>query len=106
MDQTIRRILELDASTEERLQASELECRRTVEEAREKAAALAEAQMHQTRDTIEEYEEQTRSACEEQIAGLRARFDRRGDEMEQQFTAERAALLDTLFQETLREAES
>ena len=44
MDQTIRKILELDAETEERLAASQEECRRLVDEARARAAALAEAE--------------------------------------------------------------
>ncbi|GEM_PF-2394428 len=106
MDQMIRRILELDADTEEQLRASELECRRTVEDAQKKAAALAEAQAHQTRDTIEEYEEQKRADYEAKSAELRAGFDKRADVMETQFNAQHDALLDALFTETLREAES
>lgn len=105
MDQMIRRIMELDADTEERLRTSELECRRTVEDAQKKAAAFAEAQAHQTRDTIEEYEEQKRTEYEAQSAELRAGFDSRTDAMAKQFAAQHDALLDALFAETLREAE-
>ena len=76
MDQTIRKILELDAATEERLSASRLQCRKKVEDARKQAAAMKQAQKHQTRDSITELEEQTRSECEQKIAELRGSFDR------------------------------
>lgn len=105
MDQTIRRILELDAETEVRLEASRTECRRLVDEARARAAALAEAEMHRTRDTVEEFEEQTQTESEQRMAELRAEYDRRADVMSQQFAAQHEALLETLFAETLAEAE-
>ena len=105
MDQTIRRILELDAETEERLEASRTECRKLVSDARARAAAMAEAERHRTRDTIEEFEEQTQSDAEARMAELRTQFDSRADLMTQQFSAQYDALLEALFAETLREAE-
>lgn len=105
MDQMIRRILELDSATEERLQASRTECSETVEQARRQAAALAQARKHHTRDLVQEFEEQTRLDCEQKIAALRVRYDSRADEMTKQFEAQHDALLDELFEETLREAE-
>ncbi len=106
MDQTIRKILELDAATEERLSASRLQCRRTVEDARKQAAAMKQAQKHQTRDSITELEEQTRTECEQKINALRGEFDRRAETMAAEFEAQHDALLDALFSETLREAEA
>ena len=44
MDQTIRKILELDAATEERLSAARLQCRKQVEDARKQASAMKQAQ--------------------------------------------------------------
>lgn len=105
MDQTIRRILELDAETEERLAASQEECRRLVDEARARAAALAEAEGRRTRDTIEEFEEQTQAESEQRSAELREKYDRRAEEMTAQFSAQHDALLEALFAETLAEAE-
>ena len=106
MDQTIRKILELDAATEERLSAARLQCRKQVENARKQASAMKQAQKHQTRDSITELEEQIRSECEQKIIKLRSGFDRRAEEMSEQFSAQHDALLDTLFSETLREAEA
>ncbi|MBQ6040457.1 MAG: hypothetical protein K5705_01950 [Oscillospiraceae bacterium] len=106
MDQTIRKILELDAETEDRLNASRLKCTRMLSDARKQAAAVTQAQKHQTRDTITELEEQTRSECEQKIAELRAGFDRRTEAMTKQFETQHDTLLNTLFEETLREAEA
>ena len=106
MDQTIRKILELDAATEERLSAARLQCRKQVEDARKQAAAMKQAQKHQTRDSITELEEQTRSECEQKIAELRGSFDRRAEQMAEQFEAQHDTLLEALFSETLREAEA
>lgn len=105
MDQTIRRIMELDAETEERLAASRAECLKIVADARTSAKAIEEAQAHQTRYTIEDYEEQNRGDSEKRADALRADYDRRAEEMTQQFEAQHDALLETLFAETLREAE-
>ena len=106
MDQTIRKILELDAQTEERLSASREMCSRIIEEARQKAAAIAQAQKHQTRDTVTELEEQARTECDQKIAELRAGFESRSEAMERHFKTQNEALLNTLFDETLREAEA
>lgn len=106
MDQTIREIVRLDAAVEERLSAAEAACRKQISDARAQAAAVTEATEHQTRDAIVEYEESARGACEQKLAELRAEFDRRGDQLSEQFESRRAELLDTLFQETLREAEA
>ena len=106
MDQTIRKILELDAQTEERLTASRDACARILENARVQAAAIAQAQKHQTRDTVTELEEQARSECDRRIAELRAGFESRSEAMERQFETQHDQLLDTLFEETLRAAEA
>lgn len=106
MEQTIRKILELDAAAEERLKRSELECSRKVQDARKQAAAIRQAQKHQTRDTIIEAEEQARAECEKKSAEMREKYDRRADEMSRRFAETHDALLETLFQETLREAEA
>lgn len=106
MDQTIRKILELDAATEERLSASRLQCRKQVEDSRKQAAAMKQAQRHQTRDTITEMEEQTRTECEQQIAEMRGSFDRRTEKMSEQFSQQHDALLAALFSDTLHEAEA
>lgn len=106
MDQTIREIVRLDAAVKERLSAAEAACRKQVSDARAKAAAVTEATEHQTRDAIVEYEEAAREQCEQKLAELRAEFDRRGDQLSEQFERRRAELLDTLFQETLHEAEA
>lgn len=106
MEQTIRQILELDAAAEERLKASELQCRKMVEDARKQAAAIRQAQKHQTRDTILEAEEQARAECEQKTAEMREKYDRRADAMSKRFAQTHDALLETLFQETLREAEA
>lgn len=106
MDQTIRKILELDAATEERLSASRLQCRKQVEDSRRQAAAMKQAQQHQTRDSITELEEQTRTECEQQIAKLRSGFDSRTEKMSEQFSQQHDALLSALFSDTLHEAEA
>ena len=106
MDQTIRKILELDAETENRLNASKLKCSEIVENARSQAAAIAQAQKHQTRDTVTELEEQARTECERKIAELRSGFEAQTEAMERQFRTQHDALLNTLFDETLRAAEA
>ena len=106
MDQTIRKILELDAATEERLSGVRLQCRRKVQEARQQASAMTQAAKHQTRDTIIEMEEQARSEYEQKMPALRGDFDRRAEEMTAQFAGQHDDLLQTLFDETLREAEA
>ena len=106
MDQTIRKILELDAETETRLNAAKQKCSRMLEDARAQADAIAQAQKHQTRDTITEIEEQTRNECERKIAELRAGFESQSEAMERQFNTQHDALLNTLFEETLRAAEA
>ena len=106
MDQTIRKILELDAATEDRLNAAQLKCSRMIEDARKQAAAIAQAQKYQTRDTITEIEEQTRSECEKKIAELQSGFDRQSEALTTQFETQHDTLLNTLFDETLRAAEA
>ncbi|MBQ8920775.1 MAG: hypothetical protein IJ060_01260 [Oscillospiraceae bacterium] len=106
MDQTIRRILELDAETEQRLEASRLKCGQMRAEAEHRAAAIRQAQAHQTRDTITEFEEQTRESCEQKLAVQRQAFDRQADAISKQFEEQHESLLESLFEETLREAES
>ncbi len=106
MDQTIVEIVKLDAEIDARLTASEAACRKTVEEARAKAAAVTEASEHQVRDAIVEYEEQAKDACEQKLAALRADFDRKGDAIAKQFIAQHDTLLEELFRETLRAAEA
>lgn len=106
MDQTIREIIQLDASVEERLAAARLACEQQLTAAREQASAIAEASERQIRDTVLEYEEQAREACETRLAELRADFDRKGDAMTRQFDTQRSELLEALFRDTLAEAEA
>ncbi len=106
MDQTILKILELDAATEERLNASRLQCETIISDARNQAAAMKQAQRHQTRDSIIELEEQKRSECEQKIEALRGGFDRRAEAMAAQFEGQHDTLLDALFEATLHEAEA
>lgn len=106
MDQTILKILELDAATEERLSASKLQCEQKIAAARKQAAAMRQAQRHQTRDSIFEVEEQSRAECEQKIAELRGGFDRRTETMAAEFDARHDALLNALFEDTLHEAEA
>lgn len=106
MDQTIRKLLELDAATEEQLSAAKRQCESRIAEARRQAQAIKQAQRHQTRDSIIELEEQKRSECEQKIAELRGGFDRRAEAMAAQFDAQHDALLDALFADTLNEAEA
>ena len=106
MDQTIREIVQLDAKIEERLTAAQAQYDRKITEARERCAAVTEASDRQIRDTIIEYEEQAREACEAKLADLRAGFDRKGDAMTKQFETQRTELLDVLFRDTLADAEA
>ena len=106
MDQTILKILGLDAATEERLSASKLQCEAMISDARRQAAAIKQAQRHQTRDSIIELEEQKRSECEQKIEALRGGFDRRTEAMAAQFDAQHDTLLQALFEATLNEAEA
>ena len=105
MDQTIRKILELDTATEERLKASELQCSKRIADAKKQAAAMKQAQKIQTRDGITELEEQARSEWEQKIGALRADFDRRTDAVSEHFASQHDALLRCLFDETLQAAE-
>lgn len=105
MDQTIRKILELDTATEQRLKASELQCSKKIADAKQQAAAMKQAQKIQTRDSITELEEQARSEWEQKIAALRTDFDSRADAMSAHFAAQHDALLRALFDETLQAAE-
>ena len=106
MDQTIRKILELDAETEQRLETSRQKCEQIRQDAEQKASAIRQAQVHQTRDMITEFEEQTREACEQKLAVQRQDFDRQTDAITKQFEEQHESLLNSLFEETLREAES
>lgn len=106
MDQTIREIVQLDAKIEERLNAAQAQYDQRISEAREQAAAFAEASERQIRDTILEYEEQAKEACEAKLADLRAGFDKQGDAMTMQFETKRAELLEVLFRDTLADAEA
>lgn len=105
MDQTINQILALDAETEERLQMSKTLCAQIIDDAHKKAAAIEQAQTHQTRDLIGEFEEQTRAAYEEKLAKLRAETDSTLESIREYFEARQDALLEALFQDTLRAAE-
>lgn len=106
MDQTIRRILALDEEVEEKLQASELQAKRILSDARRQADAIEQAAGHQTRDAIVETEEQLRSSYEEKSAALREKSDRRIEAVSSQFRTQHDTLLETLFADTLREAEA
>ncbi len=105
MDQTIRKILELDSETEQRLQESRQKCEEIRAGAERQAAAIRQAQAHQTRDTITDFEEQTRENCEQKLAVQRQAFDRQADAISKQFEEQHESLLHSLFEETLREAE-
>jgi len=105
VDQTIKQILELDAATEQRLRASQLVCEQKRQNAIEQAEAIRQAQAHQTRDTIFEFEEQTRAECERKLAEQQLVFDRQADAITKQFEGHHEALLESLYEETLREAE-
>lgn len=105
MDQTINQILALDADTEERLQTSKALCAKIISDAHKQAAAIEQAQTHQTRDLIGEFEEQTRAGCEEKLAKLRAESDSTLESIREYFEARQDALLEALFQDTLRAAE-
>ncbi|MBR3269584.1 MAG: hypothetical protein IKI58_12790 [Oscillospiraceae bacterium] len=106
MDQTIRKILELDAATEQRLQDAKQQCAKIRAEAEQKAAAIRQAQAHQTRDTVFEFEEQTRADCEQKLAVQRQAFEKQADAISKQFEEQHESLLASLFEETLREAEN
>lgn len=106
MDQTIREIVQLDAKVEERLTAAQAQYEQQISEARARCAAITEASERQIRDTVVEYEEQAREACEAKLAELRADFDRKGDAMTKQFETQRAELLEVLFRDTLADAEA
>ena len=105
MDQTINRILALDADTEERLRASELICGEILAKAREQAAAIEQAQTHQTRTLISDFEEQKRTECEERLAKQQAESEAELSHISEYFEAKQEELLRTLLQETLRAAE-
>ena len=105
MDQTIRKILELDATGEQRLQVSELLCEKKRLDAAEQADAFRQAQTHQIRDILTEFEEQIRAESEQKLAEQRQTFDKQADMISKQFEVQHEALLETLFTETLREAE-
>lgn len=106
MDQTIRMILELDAAAEARLQASEAACAQTIENAKEKASALAEARERQTSDAIYELEEIERTAAEQEIRALQADYEKKSAALEKQFTDDREAMISSLVSEILAEAEA
>jgi len=106
LDQTILEILRLDAEIDAKLTAADADRRKQLSEARRQAAGVAEASRHQVRDAITEYEEQAREDCEQKLSKLRAGFEQQGDAVEQQFVAQHDTLLETLFRETLREAEA
>ena len=57
MDQTILKILELDAATEERLSAARLQCRKQIEDARKQAREM----LRNAQGTIDEISEELRS---------------------------------------------
>ena len=105
MDQTIKQILELDAATEQRLQVSRTVCEQKRRKAAAQADAIRQAQQHQTRDTIIEFEEQTRTAFEQKLAGQQQTFEKQADAISKQFEEQHESLLESLFAETLREAE-
>lgn len=106
MDQTILEILQLDAEIDAKLTAADAERKKQLSDARRQASAVKEASRHQVRDTIVEYEEQAKEECEQKLAKLRAGFDKQGDAVEEQFVARHDDLLDSLFRETLKEAEA
>lgn len=106
MDQTIVEILRLDAEIDAKLKAAKADRKKQLSDARRQAAAVAEASRHQVHDAVVEYEEQAREECEQKIAKLRAGFDKQGDAVEEQFVARHDDLLDSLFHETLKEAEA
>ena len=105
MDQTINQILALDAKTEERLSASRKSCEKIIADARRQAAAIEQAQTHQTRELIGDFEEQTRQSCEEKLAKLRAESEGDLEKISEYFEKREDALLETLMQETLRAEE-
>ena len=106
MDNTIRMILELDAAAEARLQEATAQCKDTIENAKQKAAALAEAREHQTADEIYEIEEKERIAAESEINALQADYEKQSSALEQQFTNGRADLISALVNEIFAEAEA
>ncbi|MBR6107149.1 MAG: hypothetical protein IKQ39_03990 [Oscillospiraceae bacterium] len=105
MDQTIRQILELDAATEQRLRASQAACEQKRLDAAAQADAIRQAQEHQTRDTIIEFEEQARASCEQKLTEQRQTFDKQADALSKQFEEQHETLLESLYAETLLEAE-
>ncbi|MCQ2416342.1 MAG: hypothetical protein MJ071_00845 [Oscillospiraceae bacterium] len=105
MDQTIRKILELDAAAEERLTAANLECKNRIQTARQQAEAIRQAQKHQTNDTIFEAEETARREFEKQAADMRVEYDLLAKSIREQYEAQHDQLIETLFKDTLREAE-
>ncbi len=104
MDDTIRKILELDAQVDARLRAGTLKCREKLELAKEQSEALAQAQEHGTRDAIDEYEQHTREEFEEKTKALREEFDATAAKLQHLFEDRHDELLEQLFQDTLREA--
>lgn len=106
MDNTIRMILELDAAADQRLQDAADSCTKTLEDAKQKAAALNEARSHQTSDSIFEFEEQTRSDCETQTNQLQSDYEAQSAALEKLFSDRQDALLNDLYQAVLADAEA
>lgn len=106
MDNTIRMILELDAAADQRLQDAADGCTKTLEEAKQKAAALNEARSHQTSDAVFEFEEQTRAECESQTAKLQSEYEAQSATLEELFAARQDTLLTELYQAVLADAEA
>lgn len=106
MDNTIRMILELDATAEKRLQDASADCVKTIEEAKKTAAAFDEARSHQTADAIFELEEETRAACEQEIDSLQADYNEQSAKLDKQFTEQQERLIAQMRSAILAEAEA
>ncbi len=106
MDNTIRTILELDASAEQRLQTASQQCESWIEQAKQKAAALDEARHHATADAIFEFEEKERAAAETEINRLQNEYTAESQKLEKQFSGGNDKMLALLFDEVIAQAEA
>ncbi len=105
MDDAIRTVLALDASIEEKLQASRAKCKAQMNEAHARADAIRQARRHETQDAIFEMTEAARISFEEERVRIQTDYAERSEALEQFYRSRWDSLLDTLFRDTLKAAE-
>ncbi len=105
MDDTIKLLLETDATVESRRQAAITESEQLLENARQQAAAQSEARTHHTKDLIFDIEETERTAYEEKYRTLLSDYEAQTAALSQQFDEHHELLLQRLMQQVLAGAE-